>query len=118
MLSSSDPRSAAAGALRCTVHRDRERSSAIVVPCGELDIATAPALDAELTRLRAEGFRRLVVDLRALTFIESTGIHVLLRWAREQGRLGRSFSVVPGSQRVQMVLAMTGVLELLTCEGP
>jgi anti-sigma B factor antagonist len=117
MLSSPRPQPlVCGGALHCTIHCDTV--AATVAPRGELDIGTAPVLDAELSRLHAEGFRHLVVDLRELTFIESTGIHLLLRWAREQGRHGRSFAVVPGSKRIQMVLAMTGVLELLSCEQP
>jgi anti-sigma B factor antagonist len=113
VLSRSDPRLVdAVSEFRCAVLNDTD--AAIVAPEGELDLATAPLLDAELRRLRDEGTRRLVVDLRGLTFIDSSGVHLLLRWARGD----RRFSLIPGPQRVQMVLAMTGVVDHLRVERP
>ena len=104
------------GSFHCTVRPDRD--AAIVVPEGELDIATAPLLEAELTALRDAGFERLVVDLRGLTFIDATGVHLFLRWAASATRRGHAFSLVPGAQRIQMVLAMTGVVEMLMFDRP
>jgi anti-sigma B factor antagonist len=117
VLSPSVPQLAAdAVAFRCTVHPDTD--SAVVAPEGELDLATAPVLDAELCRLRDAGVAKLVVDLRGLTFIDSTGVHLLLRWATWAARDGRAFSLVPGSERIQMVLAMTGVVDMLAVTRP
>lgn len=82
---------------------------------GELDLSTAPMLDAELRRA-AGAARDIVVDLRDLAFIDSAGVHVLLRWAGESARRGREFRVIPGSERVQLVFAMTGVLQTLGIE--
>jgi anti-sigma B factor antagonist len=80
---------------------------------GELDLSTAPALDAELRRAVRGSSTAIVVDLRDLAFIDSTGVHVLLRWAGESARCGREFRVIPGSERIQLVFAMTGVLQAL-----
>jgi anti-sigma B factor antagonist len=87
-----------------------------VSPVGELDLATAPLLEAELRR--TAGSRELVVDLRRLTFIDSSGVHVLLRWAGDAARRRREFRVIPGAERVQLVLGMTGVLETLGLDRP
>ena len=76
----------------------------------ELDIATLPLLDNALRDLRDVGFRTLVVNLRGVTFIDSQGIQLLLRWTTTAARTGHVFRLVPGSERVQMVFAMTGVL--------
>jgi anti-sigma B factor antagonist len=43
-----------------------------------LDIATAPALEAELLRVEATDARSIVVDLSALEFIDTTGIRLIL----------------------------------------
>ena len=110
MLSSFDPQ-LAGPTFHCTVRPDNDAT--VVAPEGELDIATAPRLDAALCRLRDAGFAKLVVDLRGLTFIDSSGVQLLLRWGTWAARGGRGFSLIPGSQRIQMVLAMTGVIDVL-----
>jgi anti-anti-sigma factor len=113
MVPSATPRAAVAGStLICPVQLDRD--VACVAPVGELDLATVPRLDAELEHLREAGFHSLVVDLRGLSFIDSSGVELLLRWAAKAARRGHAFSLVPGSQRIQMVLALTGVVDLLT----
>jgi anti-sigma B factor antagonist len=117
MPSSTDSGTALAGAtFFCNVQPDRD--AAIVAPVGELDMATVPLLDAELCTLRDAGFRKLVVDLRGLSFIDSSGVQLLIRWATRAVRHGQAFSLVPGSERVQMVLALTGVVDLLAFDQP
>jgi anti-sigma B factor antagonist len=99
-----------APALRCSI--EAAGDVATVAPHGELDLATAPLLDADLCDLRDVGFGTLVVDLRGLTFIDSAGIHLLLRWA-SSAHHGDTFRVIPGPDRVHLVLAIAGVLEAL-----
>jgi len=48
---------------------------------GALDLATTGELDRQLGEPRAAGFDHLVVDSAAVTFLDSTGVHVLVRWA-------------------------------------
>ncbi|MEA2176882.1 MAG: hypothetical protein QOG77_179 [Solirubrobacteraceae bacterium] len=81
-------------------------------PEGELDLASAPVLDDELRGFLGS-YQALVVDLRGLTFIDSAGVHLLLRWARDAARMHRSCRLIPGSERVQLVFAMTDVLGAL-----
>ena len=95
--------------LRCTIRLDAE--GAVLCPTGELDIATLPLLDNALRDLRDVGFTTLVVNLRGVTFIDSQGIQLLLRWTTTAAGSGHAFRLVPGPERVQMVFAMTGVLE-------
>jgi anti-sigma B factor antagonist len=49
-----------------------------VVLTGELDLAGVPALEAALARVDEAGEARLVLDLRAVTFIDSSGIRCVL----------------------------------------
>ena len=80
-----------------------------IAPTGELDMGTCPLLDEELARGRDDGAERLVVDLSGVTFIDSSAIHLLLRWAEEADRSGLEFRVVPGGERVRRVFELTGV---------
>ena len=82
-----------------------------ITAAGELDLATASQLDAALTE--AEGVaRRVEVDLRALTFMDSSGINLLMRHAgRARGDL--TLVIVPPPPRVARVLDVAGVTDLL-----
>ena len=46
---------------------------------GELDIASAPALDAHVTFFRNQSVRHLLVDCAGLNFLDSGGVHALIR---------------------------------------
>ena len=47
---------------------------------GELDFATVPLVDAELADLWAMGYSSVVLDLRNVFFLDSTGLHLLINW--------------------------------------
>lgn len=63
-----------------------ERDGVRVVPSGALDIATVPELFARIQEMRRSGFRRVLVDLRELEFIDSTGLRSLLSHNAEGAR--------------------------------
>ncbi|HEU4974560.1 MAG TPA: STAS domain-containing protein [Baekduia sp.] len=93
--------------FRCDVHPDRD--VVVVRPVGELDLATADHVDATLADLRAAGFPELVLDLRDVTFLDSSGVRLLVSWTRRAVEDGFRFAHVPGPEAVQQVLRMTGV---------
>jgi anti-anti-sigma factor len=84
-----------------------------VAPTGELDMGTCPLLEQEMTRGRDDGAGTLVVDLRGVSFIDSSAIHLLLRWAEEADRSRLALRVIPGDGRVRRVFEVTGVTERL-----
>jgi anti-anti-sigma factor len=79
---------------------------------GELDLATAPILEQALEEALA-GEGRIVLDLRQLTFIDSTGIAILINTI-ELAKQGRDIRFQPSTApAVTRVLALTGVQERL-----
>src|SRR3954467_9617592 len=100
---------AATPALDATIHADFDQ--VVVAPCGELDLDTAPALDADLRALRDLGFETIVVDLRGLSFIDSAGVSLLLEWAATAARRGHAFRLARGPGRVRLVCRLRGVSE-------
>ena len=90
-----------------------ERDAVRVCPVGSLDLATVPMLDAQLEELRGAGFTAVVVDLRRLTFVDSTGLRLLLRWTAAAREDGIDLGIVPGTPPVQRVFALTGTSGLL-----
>ncbi|PWI10084.1 anti-sigma factor antagonist [Streptomyces sp. NWU339] len=87
----------------------------VVTPRGELDLRTAPVLSRRLDALTARAVPDLVLDLRAVTFIDCSGLGVLCR-ARNRvlargGRL-RLITDRPSFLRVLHHVRLTGVFEL------
>jgi anti-sigma B factor antagonist len=77
-----------------------------VVVSGELDIASAPQLRALLEH---EDRDEIAVDLSRLTFMDATGLRVLLEAARRAKQEGRSFSVVNPRPPIRRLFALTAV---------
>lgn len=88
------------------VRIERDGETAIVSLAGELDLATAPGVDEQL-RASEDGAATLVMDLRGLTFMDSSGLRVILAAdARARSRGGR-LVLVPGPPGVQRVFQLT-----------
>jgi anti-sigma B factor antagonist len=81
---------------------------------GEIDALTAPRLGRRLFGLADEGKRGIVVDLSEVTFMDSTGIGVLLNALRHFAlRHGRLVLVCP-TERVMRPFQVTGLVGHLT----
>ena len=77
--------------LRCEIARNG--TVACVRPFGELDLDSVHRVEAALDGLHAEGCANIVLDLRGLTFMDSTGLRLVIRWdtaAREATSGSRS----------------------------
>jgi len=89
-----------------------EGRSAVLTLTGELDLASSRALEEELGKLvDAES---VILDLRPLEFIDSTGLSVLVKAHQEAQDEGREFGLIKGGAQVQRLLALTGLDERLT----
>jgi anti-sigma B factor antagonist len=80
---------------------------------GELDLAATPRLDEQVAQLVAAGFRRLVIDLRRVTFIDITGVRLLLKLADDARDEGWQLSLLQVGGQVRQILTLTGVLDHL-----
>ena len=62
---------------------------------GELDIATAPQLEQAVTQLCEAGAQEIEINLRDVTFIDSTGMQAILRAKERCARYRTAFFLVP-----------------------
>jgi anti-sigma B factor antagonist len=81
---------------------------------GELDLMSSPLLDQALESAYASSPELIVVDLRGLEFMDSTGLHRLVAAQQRAVQSGRRFGVVRGGEQVQRLFDLTGIAELLT----
>jgi anti-anti-sigma factor len=96
--------------FRVTVVPNRDEIGVLAV--GELDFATAPALAREIDDLQAAGFRRLVVDLHEVEFIDSTGLRMLLDLHDELDRQGGRLTLVPPRPGARRIFEITATRHL------
>ena len=91
----------------------RDERSVHIVPCGELDIATTPELEQVLREATADGVTEIVLDLRELTFMDSTGLRALAQanWRAEE--CGVTLAIIRGSPQIERVLEISGLGTLL-----
>lgn len=106
---SSEPREIADGTLEV---RTAENDGAQIVSLrGELDLANVPTAETALEGALQRG-RRVIVDMRELQFIDSTGIALLVTALGHGGEAELGF-VPSESQAVNRVLELTGLADRL-----
>jgi anti-anti-sigma factor len=86
----------APGDGRCTVRVRRDKGTVYVTPVGELDLAAAPLVTRRLDELRGDYWQHLVLDLRELTFMDSTGLRLAQTWERRTRESLREFTLLTG----------------------
>jgi anti-sigma B factor antagonist len=97
----------------------REEDSTLRVEiAGELDISTVPACNKELSELRHNSANRVVLDLSAISFMDSTGLSAVLVAEMHARMRGQKFVVVAGPPHVHELFKLTGVDNFLEVVGP
>ena len=81
-----------------------------VVVAGDIDMATAPLLEAELNAVSAQRPVHVHIDLSAVTFLSRAGIEVL--WNARQHSLG-SFTILGANPPVRRLLHILQLQQLL-----
>jgi anti-anti-sigma factor len=79
----------------------------LVSLAGELDISTAPDVDRELIKIERQQPPTVVVDLRELTFIDSTGLRTILSADARCRQYGGRLVIVPGPPAVHRVFSIS-----------
>jgi anti-anti-sigma factor len=99
------------GPFTCEVRR--ENGHAVVSPRGELDMATKGAVDQELRELRRAGVAHILLDLGGLTFMDSSGLHLITKWVSEASKDGFELELEPGPAPVQRIFHLTAMHDSL-----
>jgi anti-sigma B factor antagonist len=87
--------------------------AALLAISGELDIASAPELARALNEIRPEQTKLVVVDLRELEFMDSTGLSIIVRAHQRLSEQDCELTLVKGPPQVQRLLDLTGVADRL-----
>lgn len=96
------------------IHEEGADGYGLVVVAGEVDVATAPALRDQLDGAIDRGTPWLVVDLSSVSFIDSTGLGVLIGASKRMEEDGGSLRLVVAEPRILKLFEITGLLDLFT----
>ena len=76
---------------------------------GELDMSGCDAVEAQLRQAEAGQWQRILLDVEALTFIDSSGLQVILKAKRRADRGGRRLRVTRGKGHVADMFRLTAL---------
>jgi len=90
------------------IDEDRRDSAVVLRVQGDLDLASADAVAQRLDALEAAG-EPVVLDVDRLSFMDSSGLRVVLQAVENSRASGWSFSLTAGSEQVRNLFASAGV---------
>ncbi len=94
------------------IESDRKHSTVIVSLEGEFDLAEADNVDQELRRQEADSPGTIAMDLRNLSFIDSSGLRTLIMARRRAAEAQRRLVLVGCADEVRRVFELTGTEKL------
>jgi anti-anti-sigma factor len=86
---------------------ERGRDEVVLALTGELDIESAPTLEQEVGMVRAAGYAEVVLDLREVEFIDSSGLRVLLSLRNDAKRTAYRLWLIPPPPAVRRIFEIT-----------
>lgn len=101
-------------AVELKVATQSNAGHAVVAIAGEIDLYTAPRLQAEFTRLLETGPDRVVIDMSGVEFCDSTGMNVLLSALKRLRERGGILEVAAPRPAVRKILQVTGLDSVFT----
>jgi anti-anti-sigma factor len=96
-----------------TLRSEREGDVHTISLSGELDLATAAEVQRELERVEATDAESIVLDLSELTFMDSTGVRLLVTAHARARADSNRLALLRGGRAVQRILQLSGVDTLL-----
>ena len=94
-----------------------EGGDTVFVLRGELDPHTAPSLRTEIDRVFESGRANLVLDLSGLSFIDSSGLRVIISAHKDAAERDGYLVLRSPSQTTRRLLDITGLLEHIETRG-
>jgi anti-sigma B factor antagonist len=95
--------------LEFRIQERRDHGVPVVEVTGEIDVATAPQLRESLHEVIARGNPTLVLDLLAVTFLDSTALGVLVGALKRCRELGGELSLILTDARIMKIFEITGL---------
>jgi anti-anti-sigma factor len=99
-----------AGSEILAIRTSRTRDECIIELAGELDLSEVTRFSTVFASVLETDAQALVLDLRELEFLDSTGVHTILAAERLAKEHGKSFVIIRGPRQVQRIFEITGIV--------
>ena len=97
-----------------TIEIKRNAEELVLQIVGRLDTTTAPALEKPIVE-NMNGIKNLILDFKALEYISSAGLRVLLSAQKKMQQIGK-MKVINVCEEVMEVFEITGFADILVIE--
>jgi anti-sigma B factor antagonist len=91
-----------------SIDTERAGDAIVVTPTGEIDLVTVPEVRSTLGQA-ADAARRVVLDLRQVTFMDSSGLRLLVEAQQLAEQDGFTLAVVRGPASLERLFEVTGL---------
>lgn len=98
------------------IEQTEDARGVVLVLAGELDAASAPALQRRLNELLGQPHARVMLDLNGLRFVDSAGVSVLIKAKQAAETQGRTLVLRRPTEQVERVFALVGLADWLEIE--
>lgn len=95
--------------IETTSSSDRQ----VLMVSGEVDLATSPDLDVAIIATLESGTESLVIDLTDVTFMDSSGLGVIVRGLKRCREADKDLDLVISNERVLKVFGITGLDQVI-----
>lgn len=90
-----------------TVNQDKAHT--VLTAAGEIDLSTSAALDSAVVDALTDSTSHLTLDLSEVTFLDSSGLGVIVKALKRAKEAETVFDVVAANDRVLKVFKLTGL---------
>lgn len=95
------------------IDTSRDRDAYIIELAGELDLSGVTRVTEVFANALETDARVIVLDLRDLEFLDSTGVHAILKAERLASDRNMSFVIIRGPRQVQRIFEVSGIADKL-----
>jgi len=103
---------------RLSIHTTAAEERQVVVLNGELDVASAPMLEATVEELCAAGAREVTIDMAGVEFVDSMGLKAILSGQALCAERGCDYSLTPAQRPARRVFEVTKLIDRLPFRSP
>lgn len=98
--------------MELSLNHRREGDWTVLEVAGEVDVYTAPKLRERLIGLVGDGHHKIIVDMTAVDFLDSTGLGVLVGGLKRIRANEGSLALVCNAERILKIFRITGLTKV------
>ncbi|MBU8915039.1 anti-sigma factor antagonist [Neobacillus sp. 114] len=103
--------------MNLTIDKQQNENEVVVKAAGEIDAFTAPKLREELALL-ADGKNKVItVNLKDVTYLDSTGLGVFVGLFKQLKNNGGELRLIEMSERLKRLFQITGLSHVMEIRG-